>query len=498
MTKKTPLLAVSALALMTSPALADITADQAWDDIVSWMESGSGEVTFANEARDGNVLTISGVSASAEGDGVASATLIDQITLTETADGAVLLALSSPIAIETVTEVDGESVTNTVDITLSGQDIRLSGDGVVSRYDFALALLDASIDGIAADNDGGEPLDMTIQATGTGISGSYDITTDTMRRIISDAVTERLEILVRGAAPDSSGENFNFTMSADNIVTKGTTDMPLEIASPDFADMVNAGLTFDASYTFQNGTYAMSGDGPDGTFQLQSSSEEGAFDMAIDAGGFSLESLSKNATMIMSGSQIPLPPLPFTIAENGFELQMPLQASAAPQSFALGFRMIDLVVPEPLYSMFDPAGLFPREPASIELEMTGSGILSTSLTDPEIEDLSGPPGELQSVDIPKLRVALAGAELTGDGAFTFTTDPNGTPVPAGVANLMLNGGNALLDTLVQMGLVPEEQAMGARMMVGLFAVPGEGEDSLKSTIEVREDGQILANGQRIR
>lgn len=40
--------------------------------------------------------------------------------------------------------------------------------------------------------------------------------------------------------------------------------------------------------------------------------------------------------------------------------------------------------------------------------------------------------------------------------------------------------------------------MGARMMMGLFAVPGEGEDTLNSKIEVNGEGHVLANGQRIR
>ena len=63
---------------------------------------------------------------------------------------------------------------------------------------------------------------------------------------------------------------------------------------------------------------------------------------------------------------------------------------------------------------------------------------------------------------------------------------------------MLTGGNGLLDTLVGLGLLPEEQAMGARMMLGLFARPGDGPDTLVSTIEVKEDGSVLANGQRVR
>ena len=36
------------------------------------------------------------------------------------------------------------------------------------------------------------------------------------------------------------------------------------------------------------------------------------------------------------------------------------------------------------------------------------------------------------------------------------------------------------------------------MMMGLMAVPGEEPDTLNSTIEFTEDGQILANGQRIK
>ena len=54
-----------------------------------------------------------------------------------------------------------------------------------------------------------------------------------------------------------------------------------------------------------------------------------------------------------------------------------------------------------------------------------------------------------------------------------------------------------MDKLVAMGLLPQDQAMGARMMLGLFARPGEGEDTLVSKIEVSGDGAISANGQRL-
>jgi hypothetical protein len=113
-----------------------------------------------------------------------------------------------------------------------------------------------------------------------------------------------------------------------------------------------------------------------------------------------------------------------------------------------------------------------------------------------------PFGEIHALTVNALTLAIAGARLTGAGDFTFdnadmSTFP-GMPRPEGALDLQLTGGNTLMDTLVAMGLLPEEQAMGARMMLGLFARPGSGPDSLTSRIEITPDGQLLANGQRLR
>ena len=89
--------------------------------------------------------------------------------------------------------------------------------------------------------------------------------------------------------------------------------------------------------------------------------------------------------------------------------------------------------------------------------------------------------------------------MTGMGDFVFdnTQEFNGMPKPTGAVDLKLVGGNGLLDKLVLMGLLPEEQAMGARMMMGLFTVPVDAEDTLTSKIEINDEGHVLANGQRI-
>ena len=62
----------------------------------------------------------------------------------------------------------------------------------------------------------------------------------------------------------------------------------------------------------------------------------------------------------------------------------------------------------------------------------------------------------------------------------------------------ISGANGLIDKLIAMGLLSQQDAMGARMMLGMFTVPGSEPDTQTSTIEVNEQGQILANGQRIK
>ncbi|MCP4621051.1 MAG: DUF2125 domain-containing protein, partial [Bradyrhizobium sp.] len=111
------------------------------------------------------------------------------------------------------------------------------------------------------------------------------------------------------------------------------------------------------------------------------------------------------------------------------------------------------------------------------------------------------PGELRGLTLNELLLSVAGAELTGSGDFTFdNTDLesfDGMPAPEGEANLKLVGANNLIDKLVGMGLLSDDDAMGARMMMGMFAVSA-GDDVVTSKIEVNDEGHVLANGQRLK
>jgi hypothetical protein len=90
-------------------------------------------------------------------------------------------------------------------------------------------------------------------------------------------------------------------------------------------------------------------------------------------------------------------------------------------------------------------------------------------------------------------VAASGAlQIDNSGATTF----QGMPAPTGTINVDIKGVNKLIDNLIAMGILPEDQAMGARMMLGMFTRPGAEPDQVTSVIEFK-DGGLFANGQQL-
>lgn len=198
-------------------------------------------------------------------------------------------------------------------------------------------------------------------------------------------------------------------------------------------------------------------------------------------------------------------PVPIELAIDAISAQydIPVNASEETQDFRFALDMSGITLVDDVWGMFDPAGQLPRDPADIALDVSGEGT-----TGIDILDIMGwatlqaaPPIEVDNVTLSNLRIAAVGAEATAEGAMTFdwtdfTTIP-GIARPEGEVEINVSGANALMDTLTAMGLLTDEDTMGARMMMGIFAEP-TGDDALRSVLEINDQGHILANGQRIR
>jgi hypothetical protein len=175
--------------------------------------------------------------------------------------------------------------------------------------------------------------------------------------------------------------------------------------------------------------------------------------------------------------------------------------SETPQDFAFLTRIVDLTVSEDVWGLFDPAATLSREPVTFILDTKGTGRWLQDIMDPEVQmDGVEPPGELNSLDLTQVLLRAAGAEVGATGGLTFDntdlTTFDGMPAPTGAINVTIKGVNKLIDNLIAMGLLPEDQAMGARMMMGMFTRPGAGPDEVTSVIEFK-DGGLFANGQQL-
>jgi hypothetical protein len=175
-----------------------------------------------------------------------------------------------------------------------------------------------------------------------------------------------------------------------------------------------------------------------------------------------------------------------------------------PGDFAFLTKLVDVTLSDDVWLQLDPEKVLPRDPATIVIDTKGKANWAFDILDPAgAEKLADgtAPAQLHALDVTDLTLKAAGAEVTGDGAFTFdnsdTTTFPGVPLPSGQMDLKIIGANGLVDRLVQLGLLPEDQAMYARMTMGLFANAVEGsDDTLTSTLEFKDKGLFL-NGQRL-
>jgi len=204
---------------------------------------------------------------------------------------------------------------------------------------------------------------------------------------------------------------------------------------------------------------------------------------------------------VVSGPYIPFPEVQFGFAEFAFNILMPVSKSDKPQDFAVLTKLVDFSISEDIWGMFDPAATLARDPATFILDLKGTGFWKQDIMDPAIDlDSIEAPGELSSLDLTLAQAKAAGADVSATGALTFDNADlvtfQGVPKPTGLITFTIKGVNALVDNLISMRLLPEEEAMGFRMMLAMFARPGAGPDELISEMEFK-DGGLFANGQQL-
>lgn len=491
----------SAIALCATAAYADLTAEDVWSDWETYTE-GFGYDVDSTQSRQGNVLTVSGVTVSSgDGAGLGGASIaIDQIVLTDQSDGTVTVAFPAIIPIETTMPNNTGGITrSSLDYRQSGMSVLASGSPDAISYVYSADEMIFETTGFEVNGrimpEGTNDVEITL----SDISGSSTTTVDNLRRYAQAMQAGSMRYLLVATDP-ATGVVSDLSGQIQQLSFTGNGAVPLrEMDNNDMDAMLAAG--FSANGTFDYAANALTATVKNAENPVDTAIISGPSSLSVDMDSqgltYSLEQIDLQLDMTSPALTVPVN---LNIDSATLGLSVPVRQSDTPEDFSFGFSLSDFTMSDMLWGLFDPGGQLPRDPATIALDLAGKAKLMVNFMDPNAlagMNPNAPPAEVDTLDITKLLISLAGAELTGDGAFTFQNDQGPVPRPEGAVDLKLTGANGLLDKLVASGLMQDEEAMGARMMMGLLAVPGDGPDTLTSKIEINDQGHVLANGQRI-
>lgn len=495
----------SVLCLTATAGFADLTAAEVWQDWQSTLESYGYEVQ-GETAQSGDTLTISDLAMrmQAPEEGGTVELRMGRMQLVEQGDGSVVVILpeTMPMAMD-LKDDEGEQVALTMQITQQGMEMRVAGDPAAMVYDYSAQAVAMTLTDLVA---GEQTVEIgAAQIRMVDLAGRYESDITGGARAIKQEMTAGPVGYEIDFTDPKEGGRAEIKGTMARVSMTGDGDLVDGMDASDMAAALRAGLRVNSNIEYEGGTTAYKFTNEGEVVEGTQSSEAGTLVAAIGPDGLRYGGEGRGVSMTMTGDGLPFP-VTAEMERMGFNLVMPVAKSEAMQDFALaldfgGFTMSDMI-----WAMFDPGEQLPRDPATITVDLSGKGRLFFDLLDPEqvtrLEDSDETPGEVESLLLNDLTIDLAGAKLTGAGAFTFDetdlTSFDGVPAPEGAIDLRLVGGNGLLDKLIGMGFVAEDQATMVRMMAGMFAQAGAGEDELTSRIEVTEDGQVLANGQRLK
>jgi len=220
---------------------------------------------------------------------------------------------------------------------------------------------------------------------------------------------------------------------------------------------------------------------------------------ALEAAQMHYASGAKGLTFKVASPDIPVGDVAFDLGELAFSFILPMQKSETPVPFSFVTKLIDIKLPDALWSMADPAGTLPHDPATLIIDTSGTATLTQDIGTKTV-DQAAPPGLLHSLYVAQILFSGAGAKVTAKGGFTFdnsdTTTFDGMPLPTGKLDIAGEGVNGVINNLVTMGVLQTEQAMQARMAISMFSLNDIAKDTLTSVLEFK-DKHFFANGAQL-
>lgn len=483
-----------------APAARAVTPEEVWEGWQGLAASLGQDVTVGAVGRSGDTLEVTDLVLTFVDDLGASATVrMDRLTFTDLGEGRVQMGLPESYPMEMAFPETGEGPT-ALRMTISQPGLSLIASGEADSMDYALSgpSMTVSIDEIVQEN--APPV--TAEIVLNDLSGTYRLLREgDLSEVDTTLSAATLTAMIVGEdMPDGTPAEGTVRLVLTGVTATSKGALPGTDLMADLAAALNGGFTVDSTVGFDGMTLEANVEDTTGLVTVSGSAGPGSLAVALDSTRMTYSVTQSGIALSFTSPDPMLAKGSVSLGEYGYSLTLPTSKSDSPQDFGLSARLVDLTVSDDLWGLFDAAGLLSREPASFVLDVKGTGLLYEDLLNPVTDlDETDAPGELHSLEVPQALVRAAGAEVSATGGLTFDnsdlTSFGGMAAPTGSFTVTIKGVNALVDNLITLGVLAEEDAMGFRMGLAMFARP-LGPDELSSLVEFR-DGGFFVNGQQL-
>ncbi len=506
----------AACALCPAPARAELTPADVWARMQAAYEA-TGMTVAATRSTQGDTLRLSDVQILLAPDDTqaALAVILPGLTLSPRAGGDVALRVDSPIALRALLpDEDGATISLRADMRLSAPGMIISGSPQDMTFRYAIPRITLTLTELA---ESGRVIEgVTGGLTLTAATGQARLAqTDAGDHLSKTTRASQVELRLRA---DSAEEDA--VLEVEGVYSGLEIGYALDRAPQQPGQAAQDPMRFGgaAHMALRSGTFALRGSDPDGPIGINYSIGPSSQRLTLAEGVARYRTQAQGMSLWMTAPDLPIP-LALQIEELSSDIQVAVPQPGVTARDTAALRLRGLAPDDSLWQMLDPSGLLPRMPLDMSLgfalrstgpdTLAGPAIPRMPLSDTPLLDGTLPddlPVQIDALELTDLSLSALGARLTGSGMMRFdhgaapadAESLGPLPMPSGTVSFTLQGANALLMALVQAGLLEDEQAFGARMMLGTMAVPGNGPDELRSEVQITPEGEVIVNGLRLR
>ncbi|RZW02832.1 MAG: hypothetical protein EX266_11905, partial [Rhodobacteraceae bacterium] len=304
--------------LSSVPALADLTAQDVWNDWKTVSATQGQTLAAASERMAGDTLVLTDVTVSMMQPDIELTGTIDEIRMLERGDGSVTVTMTPEMPFDMkIQSAEDETIGIRMVIRQGGTTMTASGDPETMRYDYLapnveIVLEDFSVDGESVTD---TELDFNFNVALNGIAGNYTTSGEEPRNIDADMRADNMTFDIDFSEP---GTDMGVKMDAEfsDLEIQSTGTIANLTNAQALGAMIKAGLRTQGGYTYGPATYDLQINSDDGAMRIAGGASGGNLDVVIDENGIEYGGLTNDVAMSISGDQIPFPQVNFAISDR--------------------------------------------------------------------------------------------------------------------------------------------------------------------------------------